>query len=152
MPESIEIRRMQKDEIALLVSLIKEMAEFEELLSEVEVDEDVLASEIFDMKRVEAVMVELEEKVIGYCLYFYNFSSFMGRAGLYIEDIYIKPEYRGKGFGQTAFSYLEEKARSEGCRRMEWACLNWNKNAIRFYEKNGAHAMDEWLIYRKKLI
>jgi GNAT superfamily N-acetyltransferase len=152
MSESFTIRRIRENEIPLLISLINEMAEFEKLTSEVAVDERILSEQIFIKKRAEVVLAEKDNHVIGYCIYFYNFSSFMGRSGLYIEDIYIKPEYRGQGFGRKAFSYLEETAVSEGCARMEWACLNWNQTAIDFYEKNGASAMNDWMIYRKKLI
>ena len=128
------------------------MSEIERLASEVNIDEEVLASEIFIKQHAEALILESANNVIGYCLYFFNFSSFMGRSGLYIEDIFIRPGYRGKGFGKKAFSFLEQKAKDEGCARMEWACLDWNSKAIDFYEKNGAVPMKDWTIFRKKLI
>ncbi len=152
MNDDFNIRRILKDEIPLLAAMIKEMSEFEKLASEVDINEEVLASEILIKKRAEAFIIGSADRAAGYCIYFYNFSSFMGRPGLYIEDIYIRPEYRGKGFGRKAFSFLEQIAKDEGCARMEWACLDWNSRAIDFYEKNGGVPMKDWTIFRKKLI
>lgn len=152
MERSLNIRRIRENEIPLLISLINEMAEFEKLSSEVSLNEEILAEQIFIKKRAEVLIAEHCDKVIGYSIFFYNFSSFLGRAGLYIEDIYVKPEYRKSGFGQKLFDHLRGIAATEGCGRMEWACLDWNRKAITFYEKNGAEPMKEWIIFRKKMI
>ncbi|MDD2392646.1 MAG: GNAT family N-acetyltransferase [Eubacteriales bacterium] len=148
----MQIKEIERHEIPLLISLIEEMAEFEKLRSELSLKAEILEEQIFDRERAKAALILLEGIVAGYCIYFYNFSSFMGRSGLYIEDIYLKPAYRGKGYGKQVFDFLEAKAGDEGCARMEWACLNWNRKAIDFYERNGAVPMKEWIIYRKKLI
>lgn len=103
---------------------------------------------IFENNRAEVLIGELEGKVIGYVSYFYNFSTFVGREGLYLEDIFIKPEFRGKGIGKELFKVLGKLAKENGCKRMEWTCLNWNKPSINFYKSLGAIAMDEWTTYR----
>lgn len=146
------IRPMQKHETSILVSLIREMAEFEKLLEEVKIKEEILQREIFELGRVKALFIEDQDEIIGYCLYFFNFSSFMGRSGLYIEDIYIKDKFRGKGYGKKAFAHLEGIAKEENCARMEWTCLHWNKKAIDFYNKEGAKQMNDWILYRKVLL
>lgn len=151
MDNTFLIRPVLKDETSILVALIMEMAEFEKLSEEVAINEVILKKEIFEKKRVNALFLECEGQIIGYCLYFFNFSSFMGRSGLYIEDIYVKDKFRGKGYGKKAFNFLEEIARNEGCGRMEWTCLHWNKKAINFYNVAGAHQMTDWILYRKVL-
>ncbi|MHB1452721.1 MAG: GNAT family N-acetyltransferase [Saccharofermentanales bacterium] len=145
------IREASEEDIPLLMAFIREMAAYEKLLDEVSVDADVLTEQIFMKHRAEARILECDGKPVGYCVYFFNFSTFMGRGGLYVEDIYLQPEYRGRGYGRQVFDFLEQIAREEGCGRMEWTCLDWNSSAQKFYRRFGADSVDEWTIFRKTL-
>ncbi|MHB8962569.1 MAG: GNAT family N-acetyltransferase [Saccharofermentanales bacterium] len=145
------IRETSEEDIPLLVAFINEIAAYEKLQDEVSIDPDVLAEQIFGKHRAEARILECDGKPVGYCVYFFNFSTFMGRGGLYVEDIYLRPEYRGRGYGKAMFDYLEKIAREEGCGRMEWTCLDWNTSAQKFYRRFGAESVDEWTIFRKTL-
>ena len=107
-----------------------------------------LEEHVFDKERVEVLIAEENEIPVGFCLFFYNFSTFVGRSGLYLEDIYIKPEYRGKGYGKIIFKELAKIAVERNCGRMEWVCLDWNKPSIDFYKKMDAISMDDWTTYR----
>jgi GNAT superfamily N-acetyltransferase len=142
------IRPATKADLTDIVKFIRELAEYENLLDEVEANEEILYDSLFVRKKAEASMICHDGEAIGYALYFYNFSTFTGRPGLYVEDIYLTPRMRGKGFGKQIFSYLAEVARNENCARMEWACLDWNEPSIAFYKGMGARAMDEWTVYR----
>lgn len=147
---NFKVRETSEEDIPLILSLIKEIAEYEKMSDEVIATEETLRNSIFENNRAEVVILELDEKPVGYALYFYNFSTFIGRSGLYLEDIFIKKEFRGNGFGKEVFKFLGKKAREEGCKRMEWTCLNWNEPSIRFYKSLGAVPMDEWTVYRLK--
>lgn len=142
------IREAQKEDVNLILELIKELAAYEKLTDKVTASEDVLYDSIFVKKKAEVIIAEYEDKPIGYGLYFYNFSTFLGKHGVYLEDIYIKPEYRGMGFGKNILSFIAKRGKEQGCERFEWACLNWNEPSIKFYKQMGAHPMDEWVIYR----
>lgn len=146
--KNLKIREAVEDDIPLILSLIKEIAEYENMSNEVIATEESLRKSIFENNRAEVVLVDLDNKTIGYAVYFYNFSTFIGRNGLYIEDIFIKKEARGKGIGKEIFKFLGRKAKEEGCKRMEWTCLNWNEPSIKFYKSLGAVPMDEWTTYR----
>jgi GNAT superfamily N-acetyltransferase len=146
--ENLKIREAIEDDTQLILSLIKEIAEYENMSNEVIATGETLRESIFENNRAEVVLVDLDNKTIGYAVYFYNFSTFIGRNGLYIEDIFIKKEARGKGIGKEIFKFLGKKAKEEGCKRMEWACLNWNEPSIKFYKSLGAVPMDEWTTYR----
>lgn len=146
--ESLKIRETIEEDCSLILSLIKDIAEYEKMSDEVIATEESLRESIFKNKRAEVVILELDEKAIGYALYFYNFSTFIGKSGLYLEDIFIKKEARGKGIGKEVFKFLVKKAKEEGCKRMEWACLDWNEPSIKFYKSLGAVPMDDWTIYR----
>lgn len=147
---NFKVRETSEEDIPLILSLIKEIAEYEKMSDEVIATEETLRNSIFENNRAEVVILELDEKPVGYALYFYNFSTFIGRSGLYLEDIFIKKEFRGNGFGKEVFKFLGKKAIEEGCKRMEWTCLNWNEPSIRFYKSLGAVPMDEWTVYRLK--
>lgn len=147
----LTVREACAEDAALLAELIREMAAFEKLSGEVSADAATLTEQIFVKKRAEVRILECEGKTAGYCLYFFNFSSFLGRGGLYVEDIYLRPEYRRRGFGKSVFEWLETLARAEGCGRMEWVCLDWNSTAQEFYRRFGASAVDGWIIFRKTL-
>lgn len=146
--ENLKIRETKEEDCSLILSLIKEIAEYEKMSDQVVATEESLKESIFRNKRAEVVILELDGKAIGYALYFYNYSTFIGKSGLYLEDIFIKKEVRGKGIGKEVFKFLVKKAKEEGCKRMEWTCLNWNEPSIKFYKSLGATPMDEWTIYR----
>ena len=146
--ENLEIRETSEEDCSLILSLIKEIAEYEKMSDEVIATEESLKESIFKNNRAEVVILELDEKAVGYALFFYNFSTFIGKSGLYLEDIFIKKEARGRGIGKEVFKFLVKKAKEEGCKRMEWTCLNWNEPSIKFYKSLGATPMDEWTIYR----
>ena len=142
------LREAKKEDIQTILRFIKDLAEYENLLDEVGATEEILHDSIFIRKKSEALIVEYDQKAIGYAIYFYNFSTFTGRPGLYIEDIYIIPDMRKRGFGKEIFIHLATLAQEQNCARMEWACLNWNEPSMRFYEKMGAFPMSDWVIYR----
>lgn len=142
------IRAAQREDIPLLVTMIRELAEYEKMLEQACADEQTLAEEMFFRRRVEGLILEEEYEPVGYCLFFHNFSSFVGRAGLFVEDIYVRPAYRGKGYGKAVFRYLARLAQERKCGRMEWTCLHWNAPSIAFYEGLGAQAQPAWMIFR----
>ena len=146
--ENFQIRKATREDVPLIFSFIKELAEYEKMSNDVIATEEILEEWIFNKNHAEALIGEYEGVPVGFALYFYNFSTFIGRAGLYIEDIYIKPEMRGKGFGKIFFHTLTSIALELGCGRMEWSCLDWNKPSIDFYRSMGAIPMDEWTVYR----
>ncbi|MFU7514222.1 GNAT family N-acetyltransferase [Clostridium sp. HCS.1] len=146
--ENLKIRETTEEDCSLILSLIKEIAEYEKMSDQVVATEESLKESIFRNKRAEVVILELNGEAVGYALYFYNYSTFIGKSGLYLEDIFIKKEFRGKGIGKEVFKFLIKKAKEEGCKRMEWTCLNWNEPSIKFYKSLGAVPMDDWTIYR----
>ena len=146
--ENLKIRETSEEDCGLILSFIKEIAEYEKLSDEVVATEEILKESIFNNNRAEVVIVELDGKAVGYALYFYNFSTFNGKSGLYLEDLFIKKEFRGRGIGKEVFKFLVKKAKKEDCKRMEWSCLDWNEPSIKFYKSLGAVAMDEWTVYR----
>ncbi len=132
----------------LLLSYIRELAEFERLTHECIADAALLRRSLFDEKKAHAIMAEWDGKPAGFALYFYNFSTFVGRPGLYLEDLFVRPEFRRNGIAKAVFRYLAKKAVEERCGRMEWSVLDWNENAIAFYRAMGAKPMDEWTVQR----
>lgn len=146
--ENVKLRETKEEDVALIFSFIKELAEYEKMTSDVIATEETIRESVFNNNRAEAVIIELDEKPIGFALYFYNFSTFIGRYGLYLEDLFIRKEYRGRGIGREVFKFLAKRALEQGCKRMEWACLDWNEPSIKFYKSLGAIPMDEWTVYR----
>ena len=144
----MEFRKAIPEDAALILEFIRKLAEYERLSDLVVADEATLREWIFEKGKAEVLFVLLEGEEVGYALYFYNFSTFLGRAGLYIEDLYVKPEHRGKGCGKALFKEIAGIAAREGCGRVEWWCLDWNRPSIDFYKSFGAEAMDEWTVYR----
>ncbi len=132
----------------LLLTLILELAEYEKLVDQVTADEETLKEWIFEKKKAEVMFAILNNEVIGYALFFHNFSTFLGKSGIYLEDIFIRPAYRGNGYGKAFLSKIAGIAVERGCGRLEWCCLDWNKPSIDFYLSLGAEPMDEWTIYR----
>jgi GNAT superfamily N-acetyltransferase len=132
-----------------LLRLVRELAEFERLLHEVVATEASLEAALFGPARnVEAVVAREAAGIAGFALYFHNFSTFVGRRGLYLEDLYVRPEHRGKGYGHALLAHLARLAVERGCGRMEWAVLDWNRRAIDFYQGMGAVPVGDWTIFR----
>lgn len=146
--KDFSIRSAGEEDILLILNFIKELAEYEKMLEEVVATEDLLYEWIFVKEIAEVLIAELEGKPVGFALFFHNFSTFLGRGGIYLEDVYVKPEYRGKGIGKGLLKKLAQLAVERGCGRLEWACLDWNEPSINFYLSLGAQAMDEWTVYR----
>jgi GNAT superfamily N-acetyltransferase len=145
----LTIRPALPADVPLIVALVRELAEYERLADQVvATDEDFARSLFSTPPRAHAVIVETDGKPAGFALYFYNFSTFLGRPGLYLEDLYIRPEFRRLGLGQAVFKYLAQKAVAENCGRMEWWVLDWNEPALRFYRQMGAEPMSDWTVQR----
>lgn len=145
---SLGFRNAQRNDVGLILQFIRELADYEKMLSEVVADEATLEEWIFDKQKAEVIFALEGEKEVGFALYFHNFSTFLGRAGIYLEDLYVKPEYRGKGYGKAILKKLASIAVERGCGRLEWWCLDWNKPSIDFYLSLGAEPMDDWTVYR----
>lgn len=145
---SLGFRNAQRNDVGLILQFIRELADYEKMLSEVVADESTLEEWIFDKQKAEVIFALEGEKEVGFALYFHNFSTFLGRAGIYLEDLYVKPEYRGKGYGKAILKKLASIAVERGCGRLEWWCLDWNKPSIDFYRSLGAEPMDDWTVYR----
>lgn len=154
----MKIKEITQTDIPILLELIKELAHYEKLLDQVSADEKQLAQWIIHEKKAYALLIEYNHTNVGFVLYFNNFSTFLGKPGIYLEDLYIKEDYRNKGFGKQVFKYLANECIQKGYGRLEWSVLNWNEPSIQFYQKLGAQPMSEWTTYRlteselKKLI
>lgn len=133
----------------LILEFIKKLAAYEKLSHEVEATEENLEKYLFGKNpKAEVFFGEYEERPVGFALFFHNFSTFMGRPGIYLEDLFVNPEDRGKGFGKTMLTFLAHIAKERNCGRLEWSVLDWNEPAIGFYERLGAVPMDEWTVFR----
>lgn len=142
------IKAAEKD-IPTILFFIKKIAEYEKLEDQVTATEEILRESLFGNEKSAEVIIAYENNVpVGYAVYFYNFSTFLGKKGLYLEDLFVLPEQRGKGYGKALFEYLIRFAKEQGCGRFEWCVLNWNTPAIDFYKTFGAVKMDEWSIFR----
>lgn len=144
----VTFRPAEEKDTALLLTFICALAEYEHMLDQVVATEAILKEWLFDRKVAEAFFALEGETEVGFALYFHNFSTFLGRGGIYLEDLFVLPEHRGKGFGKAILRRLAQIARERGCGRLEWACLDWNKPSIDFYLSLGAVPMDEWTVYR----
>lgn len=145
---SIVYRKALKEDVGTILGFINKLAEYEKLENEVVATEELLAEWIFDKGKASVLIAEEDGVSVGFALYFYNFSTFLGRAGIYLEDLFVLPEYRGRGYGKGLITKLAEIALEEGCGRLEWSCLDWNTPSINFYKSIGAVPMDEWTVYR----
>ncbi|MCX4372122.1 MAG: GNAT family N-acetyltransferase [Dysosmobacter sp.] len=132
----------------LILQFIRELANYEHMLDQVTASEDILADQLFRQKKAEVLFAVEEGQEIGFALFFHNFSTFLGRAGLYLEDLYVRPEHRRKGVGKALLKKLASIAVERGCGRMEWWCLDWNRPSIEFYCSLGAEPMEAWTVYR----
>jgi len=145
----IAIRYAVEYDIPLILTFIRELAAYEKLAHEVVATEAILRETMFgDRPYAEALMAFEDDDPVGFALYFHNFSTFLGRPGLYLEDLYVKPEGRGKGIGKALLRRLAQIAKERGCGRLEWWVLDWNDSAIAFYKSIGAVPMDDWTVYR----
>ncbi|WP_454785978.1 N-acetyltransferase family protein [Legionella sp. WA2024007413] len=149
MNQDVKITFATPSDIPLILQFIKELAEYEQLLHEVVATEEQLLETLFGSKSyAEVIIGYLDEKPVSFALFFHNYSTFLGKPGLYLEDLYVKPEARGHGVGQIMLAYLAKLAKNRNCGRFEWWVLDWNEPAIKFYERIGAKPMDEWTVYR----
>jgi GNAT superfamily N-acetyltransferase len=143
------IRFAEEKDVPLILRFIKGLAEYEKLTPEVTATEDLLRETLFGKRQVAEVIIgEYHGDAAAFALFFHNYSTFLGRPGIYLEDLFVKPEMRGHGFGKVLLTYLARLATERNCGRVEWAVLDWNEPAIRFYKKLGAAAMDEWTVFR----
>jgi len=143
------IRVAEKEDTGLILRFIKGLAEYEKLSHEVTATEDLLQETLFGARQVaEVVIGEYRGNAVAFALFFHNYSTFLGRPGIYLEDLFVKPEMRGLGFGKALLAYLAKLATERQCGRVEWSVLDWNSPAIRFYRKLGAVAKDEWTVHR----
>ena len=145
---ALTFRFAQETDTLLILQFIRELADYEHLLDQVVADEATLTEWLFERRSAEVCFAVLEGEEVGFALYFHNFSTFLGRAGLYLEDLYVLPQYRGQGIGKAILQHLARLAVDQGCGRMEWWCLDWNAPSIAFYRALGAQPMDEWTVYR----
>jgi len=148
MQYQIQFKPAQKKNIPLILTFIKELADYEGLLHEVVATEELLREWLFEKKKAEVFIGMINGNPIGFSLYFYNFSTFLGKSGIYLEDLYIRPEYRGFGYGRAFLKKLAQVAVSQGCGRLEWWCLDTNKPSIDFYRSMDAEPMTDWTVYR----
>jgi GNAT superfamily N-acetyltransferase len=148
---SLLIRPAVEQDVPLVLSFIQQLAEYERLTHEVVVTEDMLRESLFGTRRcAEVLLGYFENEPVAFAVFFHNFSTFLGKPGLYLEDLFVIPEMRGRGFGRTMLIELARIARERGCGRFEWSVLDWNEPAIGFYKKLGAIPMDEWTVFRLK--
>ena len=148
MKNNFNVRPAQPGEEGLVLEFIKRLAEYEKCADEVVADEATLRHSLFEERSAEVVFAKEDGVVIGFALFFHNFSTFVGRKGLYLEDLFIIPEKRGKGYGKALLKYMANLAVERNCGRMEWICLDWNKPALKVYRSIGAIPMDEWTVQR----
>lgn len=146
--EDFKIRFAELKDIPLILEFIKELADYEHLLHEVVATEESLTEALFERKVAEVIIGEYQHKPVAFALFFHNMSTFLGKPGIYLEDLYVKPEMRGHGFGKVILSFLAKLCIERNCGRLEWSCLDWNEPSIAFYRQMGAVPMDEWTIYR----
>jgi GNAT superfamily N-acetyltransferase len=144
----VTFRPAEEKDTALLLKFIRALADYEHMLDDVVATEEILNEWLFERRVAEAFFALEGESEVGFALYFLNFSTFLGRGGIYLEDLFVLPEHRGKGYGKAILSRLAQIARERGCGRLEWACLDWNKPSIDFYHSLGATPLDEWTVYR----
>lgn len=144
----LTFRNATENDTEKLLYFINALAEYEKMTDEVVATPELLKEWVFEKQKAEAIFVLEDGKEVGFALFFHNFSTFLGRAGLYLEDLFVLPEYRGKGYGKGLLKRLAQIAVERGCGRLEWCCLDWNQPSINFYLSLGAQPMSEWTTYR----
>lgn len=149
MPDTLSIKPATEKDVALILTFIKELADYEKRLHEVAATEDLIKEALFSAQsHTETLIAYLNDKPVGFAIYFYNFSTFLGRSGIYLEDLYVKPEARGMGIGKKLLAALAKLAIQKQCGRLELSVLDWNEDAIKFYQQLGAEPKNEWIVYR----
>ena len=146
--EQLSFRWASESDCGLILFFIKELASYEKMLDEVVATEELLREWLFEKKRAEVIFACEGQREVGFALFFHNFSTFLGRSGLYLEDLFVLPEYRRKGYGKALLKKLAQIAIERGCGRFEWWCLDWNRPSIDFYRSLGAKPMSDWTVYR----
>lgn len=146
--EQYVIRQATENDVPLMLGFIRELAEYEHMSDQVKATQRDMREWMFVKKTAEAVICECGGQPVGFALYFYNFSTFLGKAGIFIEDLYVKPDMRGKGLGKALFVRLAQICVERGCARLEWNCLDWNTPSIEFYTAMGGQPLNEWTTYR----
>ena len=146
--EEVTFRKAGREDVPLILEFIKGLAEYEKMSDEVVATEEILDEWLFDKEKAEVIFAIAEGEEVGFALFFHNFSTFLGRAGIYLEDLFVKPKYRGNGYGKAILKRLAQIAVERGCGRLEWSCLDWNQPSIDFYLSLGATPMSGWTGYR----
>lgn len=146
--QNFKIRPATKADVGEILTFIKKLAEYEKLSHCVIATEELLKKSLFDDKRAEVLLGILDGKVVGFALFFHSFSTFVGKAGIWLEDLFVLPKYRKNGYGKALLKELAKIALKRDCARLEWSCLDWNEPSIQFYLSLNAKAMDEWTTYR----
>ena len=146
--EEVTFRKAVREDVPLILEFIKGLAEYEKMSDEVVATEEILDEWLFDKEKAEVIFAIAEGEEVGFALFFHNFSTFLGRAGIYLEDLFVKPKYRGNGYGKAILKRLAQIAVERGCGRLEWSCLDWNQPSIGFYLSLGATPMSGWTGYR----
>lgn len=146
--EDFHIRFATTHDAALILSLIKELAAYENMTDQVVATEELILDTVFRQKKAEVLIGEYQNTPVAFALFFHNYSTFLGRSGIYLEDLYVKEEYRSMGFGTRLLAFLAKLAQERGCGRLEWWCLDWNEPSIGFYKSLGSVPMDQWTVYR----
>ena len=141
-------RYATEKDVPLILQFIRDLAEYERMLDQVVADEALLREQLFEKQQAEVIFALEDGREVGFALFFHNFSTFLGRSGLYLEDLFVLPQYRGKGYGKALLSKLASIAVERGYGRMEWWCLDWNQPSNDFYKSLGAEPMNEWTVYR----
>ena len=144
----MEFRFATPEDTKKILFFIRQLAEYEKMSEQVVATEELLSEWIFKKNKAEVIFALEDEKEVGFALFFHNFSTFLGRAGIYLEDLFVLPQHRGKGYGKGLLTHLAKIAVERGCGRLEWSCLDWNTPSIEFYRSLGAEPMEEWTIYR----
>lgn len=148
MEKTLTFRPAGREDVPLILRFIRDLAAYERMSDQVVADEATLEEWLFDRNKAEVLFAVLEGTEVGFALFFHNFSTFLGRAGLYLEDLFVLPEYRGRGVGRAILRRLAALAVERGCGRLEWWCLDWNAPSIAFYRSLGAEPMSDWTVYR----
>lgn len=147
----LRIRNASAVDVPLILQFIRDLADFEQLSEEVVATEESIRTSLFgENPRAEVLIAESAEGSAGFAIFFHNYSTFLGRSGIYLEDLFVRPKFRGRGHGKALFARLARIALERGCQRLEWSVLNWNQDAIAFYRSLGALPMDQWTTYRLK--
>ena len=149
MPQNFEIKLATAADTPVILSFIKKLAVYEKLAHEVTATEDTLRETLFGERRYAEVIIGYHgSEPVGFALFFHNYSTFLGKPGIYLEDLFVDERYRGKGFGKALLIYLAKLAKQRNCGRLEWSVLDWNEPSIKFYKSLGARSMDEWNVFR----